>query len=176
MAAKDYQRFGAAPAYPEAADVAQGEPQWSSGLFDCMLDLRTSAAVIFCMPTTTAQIFARLSGWRNPANLCFVLAVVIWLSVMAGSIPTQALSKEAAAFLAQVSAGGAVLTCVLTCASRMAVRRRDGIVERTQWPVPSFCIDCVYATCCTGCTQCMMLRHEGLGGGQYELCSRDGGP
>ena len=161
---------------PVTGHGQSAEPQWSSGLFDCMLDLRTMAAVICCMPTTTAQIFARLSGWRNPANLCFVLAVVIWLCVMAGSIPTQALSKETAAFLAQVSAGGAVLTCVLTCASRMAVRRRDGIVERTQWPVPSFCIDCVYATCCTGCTQCMMLRHEGLGGGQYELCSRDGGP
>ena len=88
MAAVDYQRFG-----PEAVEVAHAEPiidrgqpaepQWSSGLFDCLLDLRTSAAVLCCMPTTTAQIFTRVSGGRNPANLCVVLAVLLWLCVLA---------------------------------------------------------------------------------------------
>ena len=47
----------------------------------------------------------------------------------------------------------------------MAVRRRDGIIERSLLgtPVPSLCIDCAYTVCCTGCTQCMLLRCEGLG-------------
>ena len=51
----------------------------------------------------------------------------------------------------------------------MAVRRRDGIIERSLLgtelgtPVPGLCIDCVYSACCTGCTQCMLLRCEGLG-------------
>ena len=170
VSSSSYQRFG-----PEAVEVAHAEPvidrgqpaepQWSSGLFDCLLDLRTSAAVLCCMPTTTAQIFTRVSGGRNPANLCVVLAVLLWLCVLAGGLPSQALSRETAAFLWRVWAAGAALTLVLTCASRVAVRRRDGIVERSLLgtPVPSLCIDCAYTVCCTGCTQCMLLRCEGLG-------------
>lgn len=68
---------------------------------------------------------------------------------------------------------GLILTILVTCflcATRKAVRTRDGIPgDDTQ--------DCCLSfwCCCWPCTLCQIMRHEGLGNGKYNLCSNDGG-
>ena len=63
------------------------------------------------------------------------------------------------------SAAG-IIICIVVCVVRGAMRRRDGI--------PGSAVeDCVCACCCNSSTQCMMFRHEGVGGPNkpYSLCS-----
>lgn len=57
-------------------------------------------------------------------------------------------------------------------AVRGTIRRRDNIPEES---CGGGCEDCCCALFCNPCTQCQILRHEGLGGGRYDLLSSTGG-
>ena len=60
--------------------------------------------------------------------------------------------------------------CVLTWCIRAQIRKRDNIP-------PTVCSgldDCICALCCLMCTQCQIMRHEGLVGSKYRLFSPDG--
>jgi hypothetical protein len=64
--------------------------------------------------------------------------------------------------------------CLITCAVRGAIRRREGIKPDCCVEVDC-CEDCMVAWCCNPCTQCMILRHEKMGciGGsnKYSACT-----
>jgi hypothetical protein len=57
----------------------------------------------------------------------------------------------------------------LTCQARNGARRKDGIGDPND-----YCEDCLCSWFCTFCTQCMLIRHEGLTNGKYDLCSENG--
>jgi len=62
-----------------------------------------------------------------------------------------------------------LLTCAVVCSARAAIRRRDRIA-----PGPccsDCCEDVCCALCCNPCSQCLILRHEGVTSGKYSLCS-----
>ena len=56
--------------------------------------------------------------------------------------------------------------------ARATIRRRDNIPEES---CGGGCEDCCCAFWCNPCVQCQILRHEGLGGGRYDLLSPTGG-
>lgn len=60
--------------------------------------------------------------------------------------------------------------CVLTMAVRRRVRERDQIPATVCAAVD----DCACVCCCLMCTQCQIMRHEGLVGSRYKLLSPDG--
>ena len=68
-----------------------------------------------------------------------------------------------------------LLTCVLTCQLRAMVRQRDQIKPSTCGGGfgPGF-DDCCCACCCMCCVQAQMLRHEGMSGANYQVCSATG--
>jgi len=67
---------------------------------------------------------------------------------------------------------GSLFTCLTICQVRMAIRKRDGILESNC----QGCEDLCCAGFCNPCTQCLIFRHEGLVGGKYSLCSPIGTP
>ena len=68
-----------------------------------------------------------------------------------------------------------LLSCVLTCQLRAMVRQRDQIKPSTCGGGfgPGF-DDCCCACCCMCCVQAQMLRHEGMSGANYQVCSATG--
>ena len=64
------------------------------------------------------------------------------------------------------------MSCLIVCNVRKFIRRRDGIREEHC----QGCEDIACATFCGWCTQCLLLRHEGLVGGKYSLVSPIGTP
>ena len=79
------------------------------------------------------------------------------------------------AFTGILSIAFFLLTCVLTCQLRAMVRQRDQIKPSTCGGGfgPGF-DDCCCACCCMCCVQAQMLRHEGMSGANYQVCSATG--
>ena len=78
------------------------------------------------------------------------------------STPWQAQAAEFFLFVASI------VTCCIVCNVRKAIRTRDQIK-------PTCCPDCCDDACCTmfcgACTECLILRHEGVTSQKYSLCS-----
>ena len=70
--------------------------------------------------------------------------------------PTSFLGFLASAFM-----------CLTVCQVRQAIRKRDAIPESHC----QGCEDLCCAWCCNPCTQCLIMRHEGLVKGKYSLTS-----
>ena len=190
-------RFGLLDSARQLIDSARANIRahhgWTSGIADCLLDLKSCCAVIWCQACVTGQLAERV--WRT-RHLCALVASV--LSVCAvGSFVTNWMpapcnpqhdveysyddeyaacvdAYQISAWYVTASIMGFIFclaTCVITALIRAHVRKRDNIPATVcEGADDYFC-----ACCCLPCTQCQLIRHE-LGrssADRYRLLSSD---
>ena len=63
-----------------------------------------------------------------------------------------------------------IITCLVVCTVRKAVRKRDGIEANCCGS--EVCEDCCCACCCNPCTQCQIFRQEKIDCAKYQICSK----
>mgnify|MGYP006133953661 CR=1 FL=1 len=153
-------------------------PVWSSGTFDCCADSGICCSVVFCGPITTAQLYAKFVAARQ--GVCVIAAVLLWIAALASfaqsadgdekdtELPFQ-WTAGVMALLGAIAGVAGIFTCITTCLAKRALRARDGIVEEGCWTECAGVEDCLCASFCAACTQCMLLRHD-LGTKKYTIC------
>jgi|EP00966_Prymnesium_polylepis_P152649 Cys-rich protein (TIGR01571 family) len=178
--------------------IVAAQSTWSTGLFGCLQDCCSSTAAVACCPQiTTGQLWER---HRGPKRVCLKVAAALFalnalnlIIAVANEGPTLQAIEEASPIgdtslynpRYQAAVGGfsslalvgdmisflELVTFVFLIATvRSAVRERDGIREEQCFG----CEDCCCALWCNACVTCQMLRHDGLRGDNYALCSPTG--
>lgn len=149
-------------------------PVWSSGTFDCCADGGICCSVVFCGPITTAQLYAKFVAARQ--GVCVIAAVLLWVAALANFAQSADADEKdtelpagVMALLGAIAGVAGIFTCITTCLAKRALRARDGIVEEGCWTECAGVEDCLCASFCAACTQCMLLRHD-LGSKKYTIC------
>ena len=158
-----------------------------------------------CAPITAAQLFTRFfsESWCSsipPSLLCICLALFLFIGLsantQAGAMPPQgSIARDdghgqivytadgepiildtavqpISPMLGMIGAAASCISCLIVCNVRRFIRKRDGIQEEHC----QGCEDLACAACCNPCTQCLIMRHEGLVVGKYSLTSPIGTP
>ena len=87
--------------------------------------------------------------------------------------PTAAMRRDAPPLASRAAevcmAASSFIMFGVVCTVRAAIRKRDRIPPQAGFA--DCCEDCCCAFCCNPCTQCLLLRHEGVTSAKYSLCS-----
>lgn len=157
--------------YQAMAKPVVAVPEWSSGTFDCCADWGICCSVFFCGPITTAQLYAKFVAARQ--GVCVIAAVLLWIAAIANFAQSADEDSElpagVMALLGAIAGVASIATCLTTFVARRTIRARDGIVEQGCWTECAGVEDCLCATFCVACTQCMLLRHD-VGTKKYTIC------
>lgn len=190
----------AAPLKGDGVVAGFSAPQrWRHGLCDCFGDCCVCMAVCCCWAVTPAQIYEKAVRANlcqrtmgcGCMGIFLLLALLYILNDVFNSIAysyynnitfadccdqefweslNQDNSDHKWAFeVAEVCLFFAsIITCCIVCHVRQQIRRRDQIPATI---CPETCEDCCCAWCCGPCTECQLLRHEGVTSAKYSLCS-----
>lgn len=189
----------AAPLKGDAVVIGAAPRSWRHGLCDCCGDCMVCCAVCCCNAVTTGQIYEkavranlinRMCGMGCMAiflllTVCYALNSIFqsaggyyysdfqiywnetsgeWYSNKGddADVPWEAQVAEFFFFVASI------VTCCIVCNVRRAIRTRDQIPASC---CPDCCEDACCACFCGACTECLILRHEGVTSQKYSLCS-----
>ena len=189
----------ATPLKGDAVVIGEAPKKWRHGLCDCCGDCMVCCAVCCCNAVTTGQIYEkavranlinRIAGMGCMAVFLLLIFCYVGHNILVATgtynqfdsqmyqgedgtwysnredssmeAPWQTQLAESVLFIASI------VTCCIVCNVRKAIRTRDQIK-------PSCCPDCCDDACCTmfcgACTECLILRHEGVTSQKYSLCS-----
>ena len=179
--------------------IGEAPRRWRHGHFDCFGDCMVCCSVFCCNAVTTAQIYEkavranlinRVCGFMGCMAVflllifCYAMHDIFqaaegysnfdnlqnyWNSVNTPggktAIPLESQLAEFFLFVASLT------TCCIVCNVRKAIRTRDQIPASCCPDSCESCDDCCCTLFCGACTQCLLLRHEGVTSQKYSLCS-----
>jgi len=172
-----------------ASEVPRAPGAFSSGLCECHTDCCSTWTVICCTPMALGQLVHRLLvPKRQKKAACLVLAAVMWgvmlwvlyaglwgprneVGLSTSPSDDETTDDEDAAFILNLFGVLGLLAAVLICFIRKRVRERDQIPPTcgVEWVDDFF-----QSYFCGCCVLSQLMRHEGLDGSRYRLCSPDG--
>lgn len=166
--------------------------KWSPSLFGSLQDTKLCCAVYWCQCTAVGQLYQRTFGFGCVAiSLIFwglVASTILWATTSAISLDnmfnTDALTIDNPFTIDQylfmtVFFGSLAPLCalasivcgaVILCQIRQHIRRRDKLQVDL-----GDADDCCIPFWCGPCAMIQMLRHEGVTGSSYNLCSPTAG-
>ena len=167
-------------------------PKWTPQLFSCLKDTRLCCPVSWCQCIAAGQLYQRIFGFG-----CLSISVIFWGFVVSTVlfVTTSTISLDAYfnldaltidnpfttdeylfmgilfGVLAPICAIGSIVSgTVILCQVRRHIRTRDKIQVNL-----GVADDCCIPFWCGPCAMVQMLRHEGVTGSSYSLCSPTAG-
>jgi len=181
----------AAPLKGDAVVIGAQPKAWKAPCCTCFSDCCICCSVVCCTSITSGQIYekavrAGLLSRAGPLGCMGIFLILLGLyianSILVSSDPSYYekltdlvngpevdATPPAAVQIGQVCMLAAFLiSCLITCSVRKAIRKRDAIPASC---CADYCDDCFCTWCCLPCMQCQILQHEGVTGSKYSLCS-----
>ena len=165
--------------------------KWLTGLCDCFAEgcCGVCCAVCWCSHITTGQLYQRTTSaglvnavkGANCLSITVALFILTGINIMLWSVAeasyetkeygykTRSATMETLAGVAQIFGFfSSLITCLVVCTVRKAIRKRDGIAAAN---CGEDCEDCCCASFCNPCTQCQIFRQEKIDCAKYQICS-----